>query len=122
MREGLNLLMLVRRGWTPPTECGCYGWDCPPVSTDAEPVSSPATSMGILIINGHCPKEVDMLPITKRSFLIELQEVARGIREAEQALGDAADRLDAMTARCEVGFPQRSEYEGSTAPTAEPPT
>lgn len=53
-----------------------------------------------------------MLPITERDFLIDLRETARGMCpgnlnpdwvRAYQALGDAADWLDAMTARLNAG-------------------
>jgi len=57
-------------------------------------------------------KEKTMLPITERSFMQDLRDTANGMsicgimnREwarAYEALADAADRLDAMQARCEL--------------------
>ena len=52
-----------------------------------------------------------MLPITERSFMQELRDTANGMTfgnlnpdfvRAYAALADAADRLDAMQARCEL--------------------
>ena len=52
-----------------------------------------------------------MLPITERSYLQELRDTAQGMStgnlnpewaKAYQDLTSAADRLDAMHARCEV--------------------
>lgn len=52
-----------------------------------------------------------MLPITERTFMQELRDTANGMVaenlnpvwvRAYEALADAADRLDAMHARCEL--------------------
>ncbi len=52
-----------------------------------------------------------MLPITDRTFMQELRDTANGMTfgnlnpdfvRAYAALADAADRLDAMQARCEL--------------------
>ena len=55
-----------------------------------------------------------MLPITERAFMQELRDTANGMAvgnlnpdwvRAYEALADAADRLDAMQARCELPPP-----------------
>lgn len=52
-----------------------------------------------------------MLPITERTFMQELRDTANGMAagnlnldwvRAYESLADAADRLDAMQARCEL--------------------